>query len=96
MCALDRLGHLEQEERAPDSLSPTLDAATRKRERAELHDSTERKQAGEERAGLAVIVESSFSSGSMSTPEPLHLITQALVSAACAYGHNTHRALCDL
>ena len=37
MCALDRLEHLEQEERAPDSLPPTLDAAALKRERAELH-----------------------------------------------------------
>ena len=37
MCALDRLEHLEQEERAPGSLPPTLDVAAPKRERAELH-----------------------------------------------------------
>jgi hypothetical protein len=40
--------------------------------------------------------QTSLSSGRMSTPEPLHLITQALFSAACAHGHNTHRALYDL
>jgi PAS domain S-box-containing protein len=37
MCASGRLEHWEQEERAPDSLPPTRDAATVERERAELH-----------------------------------------------------------
>jgi hypothetical protein len=40
--------------------------------------------------------QTSLSSGGMSTPGPLHVITQALFSAACAYGHNAHRDRCDL
>jgi hypothetical protein len=38
----------------------------------------------------------SLSSSRMNTPGPLHVIIQAVVSAACASGHTTHRALCDL
>jgi hypothetical protein len=41
-------------------------------------------------------IQTSLSSGRMSTPGPLRYITQALVGATCAYGHNTHRDLCDL
>jgi hypothetical protein len=40
--------------------------------------------------------QTSLSTRRMSTSGPLQVITQAVVSAACASGHNTHRDLCDL
>jgi hypothetical protein len=40
--------------------------------------------------------QTSLSSGRLSTPGPRSVITQALFSAACAYGHNSRRELCAI